>query len=194
MNKIFYFLVMFVVFLFAAHAAAGEVYNEVLVDRAPTYSVGDALKVDLDVPQIGSVSIRLQSEGIIQKHGLTWAQFNTTAVVPILGTVSVPVFVQLGTWNGHTEYEGVMYRVNSTLRFPLRENDTFTNTYLSSQPCRRGAGSKCMEIDSIETCSGFMPTLKGIQYVCTGSNGLKTQYIMDREFKWLVEFQAIKLN
>lgn len=166
--------------------------QEVIVHQRPTYQVGDSFAIDI-VTEFGRVSISTTATREVEK-GRRMGVYTEFEVVVMIGGVEMfrgPGFMSKETWNGYLVRQGVMYRSTSTVHFPLREGDRFTNQVLVSGPCANYPGKTCMNIAMSEECHSMRRVAQGIEYICDGSPGGRIRYVMDHDFKWPVEFEVL---
>lgn len=181
----------FVIFMMLAFATVANA-QEVLVGRAPEYPAGEGRVFSIDT-LLGIADISVVSRGLVEKHSVSWWQFDAKVTVGSMTLFDGPAFMRQGTWDGHLVYDGTMYRAVSNIKFPLRVGDIFSNTVYRHQACRSPEyrGYRCMEVDVVENCHGLRRTQQGIEYVCDDGKSGRIRYVMDGHFRWLVSFEVL---
>lgn len=181
------------VFLTLFFCASTGFAKELLIERAPNYKRGDRLEVVFPTP-LGEVSVTTTVTGLCRFRGDIASYQCVDVQVQIPGSFFETKLAFVPNWSKAVMYvDGSMYRIETKENmFPLYQDDVRTFTALSFQPCRnpKYAGMQCMEVDGIDTCSGFRRVSKGIQFFCEGTYG-GSRVVMDPEFRFPVEFELL---
>jgi hypothetical protein len=185
-------MMKFILFLFASLSSNLAIARDILVLERPIYEAGEYVVIEAD-SVFGPISIRIESKKNIRKYEHLWTLFNVSVSAQGSQVLSTQALLDVSTFSGHLRYEGVVYRVDSDLSFPIFEGDSFSQTLFSSQACRRPEyrGKTCMEVDEVAQCFGLRRASRGIGFVCRDGAGIETEYVMDHEFKWLLEFRTL---
>lgn len=185
-------MLKFFLFPLAILSSNFAVARDILVLERPTYEAGEYVVIEAD-SVFGPISVRVESEGGVQKYDRLWTQFSVAVFAQGMQVLSTRALVDNGTFSGHLRYEGIVYRVDSDLKFPIFEGDSFSQTLFSSQACRRSEyrGKTCMEVDEVAQCFGLRRVSRGIGFTCRDGAKIETEYVMDHEFKWLLEFRVL---
>lgn len=157
----------------------------VIVASAPGYAPNDSFALEIDLPSVGVVAVRLESQGDVGMHGAQWTLFNAIVVVDRAIFFEGEILKQTTGWNWLLKRGTSLHRHQSTISFPLRQGAEFENLVLEMGPCPNDATQTCMNVIYKEACRGTVSTSRGIEFDCDGSAG-RIHYVMDHQFRWLV--------
>jgi hypothetical protein len=181
------FLILVALFLLDTAVFA----QKVLVERAPEYFLGEDSTITFTTNRLlGPTVIKISTEGSSERDKIRQTHFSLKVKKARFFSAEGSVFMERGLGVIQLTLNGVEYRAESTVEFPLHEGDTFENTISKSRPCQDGGLEMCVESITKEKCSEVHAVPEGVSFICRSDTKL-VRYVMDHAFKWVVTFKKL---